>query len=108
MISSEDQASQKAQSVHEPLIQAEVGGVIETNDPELIDLSKNTVSTDTSVNRIEDVSQKYQGKAESIGVMTPQNGTIIDLFVTTPSVIMSVDTKIDESVSTISLQSYKR
>ena len=100
MISSEDQAYRKAHSGHESLIQAEVGGVIATNDPELIDLYKNAVSTDMSVNCIEDVSQKYQGKAEGIGAMTPQNGTIIDLFVTTPSVIMSVDTKIDEYVST--------
>ena len=48
----EYQADHEAQSGHEPLRQYNGGGVIVTNDPDLIDFSKNTLSTDLSVDCI--------------------------------------------------------
>ena len=101
MGSREDKAARKSHSVHEPLRQAEGAVVIATNDPDLIYFSKNLVSIDMLVDFIEDESQEDQGKPEGGGVLTPQNGAIIDLSFTASSVIMSMYNIVDEYVLTI-------
>ena len=82
-ISRREEAYQKFQSGHEPLRQAEGGGVIRPSDQELVDFSNNSFSVDLSVDCIEDALKEYQGQPYICGVMTPNNGTNIYLTVTT-------------------------
>ena len=52
---------------------------------------KKVTSIDFSVNFIEDESKEGRGIPEEGSVMTPQNGTTIDLTTTTASDTISVD-----------------
>ena len=94
----EDQVSREAQLGYENMGQDEVGGFITPNEPDLINFSKKSVSVDFSVGCIKDESQKYQLQSEGGGVLTPENGTTIDLTVTASSVPMSVDNTDDKNL----------
>ena len=71
--------------------QSELGGFFAPNYRELVDMSKTNVSMTFLVDCIENKSQKYQRKSEVSGVITPKNGTTIDLNAISAYDLVSVD-----------------
>ena len=79
----EYQEAQNDQSCHEPLKTAEVGGIIATNNLDLIYFYKEAASINLLVDCIEDEYQEDRIQSEGFGFMTHKYGITIGLTVTT-------------------------
>ena len=99
----EKEAARKYHSSHETMRKSEGGGFIAPNGQCIFDNSENAVSVDYSTYFIEDKSKEYQEQPEGGGVVSPKNGTTIDINVTTVSDPMSVDNTNDIYVLTRAL-----